>query len=375
MSGNSSDKGLARDLLFSQYNISRRWTRAIKPWTGDPTEDPKDNPCELRFTNSYSGDSYRAISRYSEAFGNSEKRDDEVMKNIFFEWAVPDIVSDLSGPMLGESARVDGLQGCIFEDDEFAIVQGTAREDTTFVAAENNRALILWDHDRHDPLGTLAKLPLELRWKIYKRAFHRLFEGHFWQCYHTKRDGLSLLGISHTNPLPVVCALSVVLRNEVLDSVYREMATKIIIGGEVVAFNFPLNAGLRPCEPVDAGRAEVPLSKELFIGIQGPSPRNAVDADAVRSNVEEVVELLSSMNHPLPPIRVSFHTNADTRGCQYWWDDFEFFMGPFQNLRLPLRDPKLKPIHPFAIDRPRLKSNKLDEVCDKIERAVLQTLE
>lgn len=190
-----------------------------------------------------------------------------------------------------------------------------------------------------------------------------------------RRSGLSLLGISHTNPLPVVFALSAVIRNEVLDSVYREMATKIIIGGEVVAFNFPLNAGLRPCEPVDAARAEVPLSKELFIGIQVPSPRNAVDADAVRSNVEEVVELLSSMNHPLPPIRVSFHTNADTRGCQYWWDDFEFFIGPFQNLRLPPRDPKLKPIHPFTIDRPRLKSNKLDEVCDKIERAVLQTLE
>jgi hypothetical protein len=129
-----------------------------------------------------------------------------------------------------------------------------------------------------------------------------------------RRSGLSLLGISHTNPLPVVFALSAVIRNEVLDSVYREMATKIIIGGEVVAFNFPLNAGLRPCEPVDAARAEVPLSKELFIGIQVPSPRNAVDADAVRSNVEEVVELLSSMNHPLPPIRVSF-TPTQTRAA------------------------------------------------------------
>jgi len=373
MSGSSSDKGLSRELFFRRCNISRRRT-AIEPWTADPTGDLKDNLCELRFTNSDIGISYRAIARYSETFGNSRKRDEKIMKNIFFEWAVLDVVSDLDGPMLGESARVDGLQGCNLEGDDDALARGTARDDIAHMAAEKDRALILWGHGRSDPLGALVKLPLELRCKTYKRAFHRLFEEHFWQCYHTKRDCLSLLGISHSNPLPAVFALSTVVRDEVLDSVYRETATKIIIGRETVAFNFPLNAGLRPCEPVDAARAKVPLSKELFIGIQVPSPRNAVDADTVRSNVEKVVKLMSSMNHSLPPIRVSFHTNADTRGCQYYWDDFEFFMGPFQNLRLPPRDPKLKPIHPFTIDRPRLKINKLDEACDKIERAVAQAL-
>jgi hypothetical protein len=289
------------------------------------------------------------------------------MKNIFLEWAVLDVVNNLSGPMLGKSARVDGLQGCKLERDDEALVEGNARGDT----AEPDHALILWGHNR-SALGTLSKLPLELRCEIYRCAFHRLFEGHFSQCYHTKRDGLSLLGISHSNPLPVVFALSHVIRNEVLDSIYRAKTTTIIIGGEAVAFNFPLNAGLRPCESVDAAHAQVPLSKELFIGIQVPSPRNAVDADTVRSNVEKVVKLLSSMNNPLPPIRVSFCANADTRGRQYYWDDFEFYMGPFQS---PRRDPKLKPIYPFTIDRPRLKSNKLDEACSKIERAVSQALE
>jgi hypothetical protein len=367
MSGESSDKGLSGDLeaFFRDCCVSRLFT-AIRPGVDDPTEDSKDNPCELRFTNRYTGVSYRAIARYSEAFGNSLERDEEIMKDIFLEWAVLDFVNNLSGPMLGESARVDGLQGCKLERDDQALVEGSARDDTAIVAAENNRALILWDHDRSEPLGTLVKLPLELRCKAYKHTFHRLFEGHFWQCYHTKRDGLSLLSISHSNPLPVVFALSNIIRNEVLDSVYRANATKIVIGGETMAFNFPLNAGLQPCEMVDAAHAKVPLSKELFIGIQVPSPRNAVDADAVRSNVEKVVKLLSSMNHSLQPIRVSFCTNADTRGRQYYWDDFEFYMGPFQSLRLVRRDPKLKPIHPFTIDRPRLKSNKLDEACDKI---------
>jgi hypothetical protein len=65
------------------------------------------------------------------------------MKNVFLEWAVLDVVNNLSGPMLGESARVDGLQGCKLERDDEALVEGTARDDTAIVAAENNRALSL----------------------------------------------------------------------------------------------------------------------------------------------------------------------------------------------------------------------------------------
>jgi hypothetical protein len=257
MSGKSSDKGLSADLeaFFRDCCVSRLFT-AIRPGVDDPTEDSKDNPCELRFTNRYTGVSHRAIARYSEAFGNSLERDEEIMKNIFLEWAVLDFVNNLSGPMLGESARVDDLQGCKLGEDDEALVEGTARDNI----AEQDHALILWGHNRSDPLGTLSKLPLELRCDIYICAFHRLSGAHFWQCYHTKRDGLSLLGISHSNPLPVVFALSNVIRNEVLDSVYRTKATTIIIGSETVALNFPLNTGLRPCESVDAAHAKVPLS-------------------------------------------------------------------------------------------------------------------
>jgi hypothetical protein len=357
--------------FFRRICILRQFI-AIDPRTDDPTEDRKDNPCELRFTDKKSGICYRAIARYSEAFCNSNERDMEVMKNIFFEWAVPDVVDDLNGPILGESARVDGLQGCSPGGDDLGRTRRAARDDIALIAAEKDCALILWGYDG---LGTLATLPLEVRCKVYERAFHRLSDRHFWQCYHTKRDGFSLLGISHSNPLPVIFSLSNAIRNEVLDSVYREQVAKIIIDGETVAFNFPLNAGLRPGESVDARLARVPLSKELFIGIQLPSPRNDADAAAVRSNVERVAILLSSMSHPLPPIRVSFHTNADTRGRQYYHDDFDFYMVPFRNLRLPLRDPELKHIHPLTVDRPGPNSKKRDEACNKIERAVSQALE
>jgi hypothetical protein len=311
MSGTSSDRQPPLDPMafFRRICISRHFI-AIDPRTDDPTEDRKDSPCELRFTDKKSGICYRAIARYSEAFCNSNERDMEVMKNIFFEWAVPDVVDDLNGPILGESARVDGLQGCSPGGDDLGRTRRAARDDIALIAAEKDCALILWGYDG---LGTLATLPLEVRCKVYERAFHRLSDGHFWQCYHTKRDGFSLLGISHSNPLPVIFSLSNAIRNEVLDSVYREQVAKIIIGGETVAFNFPLNAGLRPGESVDARLARVPLSKELFIGIQLPSQRN----------VERVVKLLSSMSlqfeYPFTPTQTPAAANTTTMTSTFTW--------------------------------------------------------
>jgi len=166
--------------------------------------------------------------------------------------------------------------------------------------------------------------------------------------------------------------LSKVIRREVLNSVYREHAVKIIIGTQVVAANFLLNAGLQPGESLDATHAGVPLSKELFIGIQVESPREESYATTVRGNVERLVELLNSMKHPLPLIRVSFHTNADTRGRQHYREDFEFYMGPLRELRLPLYDQMLKSRQLLTIDRLGVSFDRCGEICDEIERAVSQ---
>lgn len=268
------------------------------------------------------------------------------------------------GPILGESARVDGLQKRNLVEDDRDLVRGEARDKLALIVAGQDRA-------HYDGLGTLAALPLEVRCKIYGLVFP------FWQCYHTKGDGLRLLGISHSNSLPAIFALSKAIRSEVLDCFYRERATKIIIGTKVVTANFLLNAGLQPGQSVVATHAKVPPSRELFIGIQVESPRTAPYAARVRRNVERVVKLLSSMNHPLPLIRVSFHTNLDTRGRQwmYYHEDFEFYMGPLRELRLPMYDHKLKPRQLLTIDRLGLSHDNRDETCDKIERAVSQAQE
>ena len=133
---------------------------------------------------------------------------------------------------------------------------------------------------------------------------------------------------------------------------------------------------------MDAAHAKIHASKELFIGIQVPDPRDVRDVAAVRSNVERVVELLNSIaaNHPLTPIRVSFHTNAETRDRpdQYYRCDYEIYLGPLRNLRLPLHSPELGPGQLLAIERLGPEQGLHEEVeatCKRIERAVCQPSE
>lgn len=48
------------------------------------------------------------------------------------------------------------------------------------------------------PFGELGKLLRELRDEVYKHVFTRTF----WKCYHSKRPGVTLLGMSHASRLP-----------------------------------------------------------------------------------------------------------------------------------------------------------------------------
>ena len=227
-----------------------------------------------------------------------------VYEKILLDWAVPYI--EVDGPVLGESSRTDSLQPHDVARDDFNLTKSAASGEVAMIAAERERALILWGYDG---LGTLVRLPLEVRAKIYELIFFHLFEQRSWQCYHTKKAGLTLMGNTHSSPLPVICRLSTAIRKEVFDSVYREQASQIIVGTELIVSNFPL-------QEVKAAHSKVYPSKELFIGIQVPTSRTIEAAAAVRSNVERVVKLLNgiAVNQPLPPVRASFHTNAETRG-------------------------------------------------------------
>jgi hypothetical protein len=256
-------------------------------------------------------------------------------------------------------------------------LNSVASGEVAAIAAEKEHALTLWGFDG---LGIFARLPLEVRAKIYALTFPRLPEQSFWQCYHTKKAGLTLIGNTHSSPLPVICRLSTAIRKEVFDSVYREQASQIIIGTELIVANFPLQTMIRPGQEVKAACAKVHPSKELFIGIQFPAPRLVEGAAAVRSNLDRVVHILNGIaaKQPLPPIRVSFHTNAETRNRQhgYFRCDFVAYMGPLRNLRLPLRNSELKPSQLLIIDRlGNPKNDEREETCTLIEQAVSQPSE
>lgn len=84
--------------------------------------------------------------------------------------------------MLCESSRVDGLQASDLASDDSALMERVASDEVALIAAEKARSLILLGLDG---LGRLIKLPLEVRCKIYELTLSRVFEQHFWRCYHT----------------------------------------------------------------------------------------------------------------------------------------------------------------------------------------------
>ena len=265
----------------------------------------------------------------------------------------------LSGRLLGDSGRVDGLQGC---DVSRAVDMESDRSPKV-----DDLALVLCHPN--GPFGTLGKLPNELRDEVYKHAFPRTF----WQCYHTKRPGMTLLGMSHSSRLPGTLNISKAIREEALASAYSDRSLVITIGTEVIAFNFPLRPTLQAGQTLDSTQARLPTSAELFIGIQVPSPRSSLDA-AVRDNVGRIVALLNgiALNQILPPIRVSFKTNQETGSLQYYASDFEALLGPLADLRLGGEHSGEKAKQPLVIDRlpPYSSSDGRDGFCDGIEMSV-----
>lgn len=224
-----------------------------------------------------------------------------------------------------------------------------------------------------DGLGQLAKLPRELRAKVYEYAFPQSF----WQCYRTKSEGLALLGASHSNSqTPDLFRTSSVIRTECLESVYHGTnKPTIVIGSNVIAFNFPLQAGMVAGQTVDSNNSQIPSAQELFIGVQPPSPRSVGDMALVRSQVKVVTDLINAIaaNHRVPPIRVSFETKASGSGQIYHRSDLEILMSPLYKLRLPPIDEDLKYRLPLIIERsmhPKQSDINRIETCNLIESAI-----
>jgi hypothetical protein len=275
-----------------------------------------------------------------------------------FPWATleEDGKEELSGRLLGTSGRVDGSQGCG--------VRKAAGVDGGHSSTDDDRALVVWHPNGF--LGDLGSLPKELRFEVYKHAVPRTF----WQCYHTKLPGITLLDMTRSSRPPTILNISKVIREEVLDSAYCDRRLEVIVGTEVIAFNFPLLPALQASQTLDNTQTRLPKSAELFIGIQVPSPRSFINT-MVRDNVKRVVALLNSiaLNQTSPSIRVFFKTNQETSSIQYYASDFKALLGPLAELRLGKRDPDGKVKKPLVIDLlpPYSSKDGRDAFCEGIE--------
>lgn len=209
-----------------------------------PTSGPKQDVVRLGYRVKITKRGYRAFALQSEMYADRTEIDVAMQ---CFEYAGPD--EDLDGPLLGESGREDDLRGCDL-DSERMIGESANR-------ADDSLALVLWTPPS-DGLGVLKRLPRVLRSEVYKHAFPRSF----WQCYYPRNNKLILLDITHSNPVPAIMRVSGTVRQEVLDSTFRERACEIIIGSEVIAVNFPLVAGMKPGQALNASRARISPTTE-----------------------------------------------------------------------------------------------------------------
>lgn len=221
--------------------------------------------------------------------------------------------------------------------------------DSKHEALPENNVLTLTSTDG---LGRLGKLPREIRAEVYKHAFLPSF----WQSFRSTSTGLALLGRHHSNSqTPDIFRTSSIIRAECLESVYggTNKAT-IVIGSNVVALNFPLQAGMVARQTVDGKKSQVPSADELFIGIKIPSPRSVAAVATARLQVKRVAGLISaiSANHRVPPIRVSFETKDSGSAHIYHRSDFEILMSPLYKPRLPPIAEDIKHRLPLVIERP-----------------------
>jgi len=130
------------ETVFRDYRFELTFPLPVRAEGSQPDHRHSlSDVASLRFIHYKPGRCYRAIASRSEMenpHGDYRQR----LWDILSEWALLD-TDGPQGPVLGESARVDGLQGCNLEDDDHDLTRGAARDDLAQIAAEKDRALIL----------------------------------------------------------------------------------------------------------------------------------------------------------------------------------------------------------------------------------------
>jgi hypothetical protein len=243
----------------------------------------------------------------------------------------------------------------------------------------------------NDGLGTLRKLAPELRIMVYQLALDE-----FQQIFQIRRpSGVFVLSTADTptmaeqygnirclrrgkpKALPNLMRVSNELRAEVLDSAFSKHTCSIVAGQNHITTNFPLTVIDNPNEQLTFDKALVPRCRELFIGIEMPSPRAIKNISELRLVMKQLTVLLNTVaiaphTKKFPQIRVSFESDAHRAGLSYYRNDFETLVAPLYKLRLPPQDDAYNTHRALLIDRSCrwLTLDKRHDTCRMIEDAV-----
>jgi hypothetical protein len=175
------------------------------------------------------------------------------------------------------------------------------------------------------PLGTLAKLPTELRLDIFQRLLPEDLE----QVYTITESGF-VFRPAQSSPKPRYFNISRQIRDEMTAA--RSNHRRVSIGLRTITTDFIANTTTKD-NPSVLAASELTACMMLEVTIVRPSPRSATGFAQLRSNVHEFVDLLSSSTSIIPrlAVRLGYSHGVDRGLCGY--NDFAVLMGPFYRLR------------------------------------------
>lgn len=175
------------------------------------------------------------------------------------------------------------------------------------------------------PLGTLAKLPTELRLDIFKRILAQDFK----QVYKITESGFVYCP-EQSSPKPRYFNISRQVCDEMMAA--RSNHRRVSIGLRTITTDFIANVNVNDTTSILAAN-ELTASTMLEVTIVRPSPRSATGFAQLRSNVHDFVDLLSSSTSMIPKlaVRLGYSHRVDRGVCGY--NDFAVLMGPFYRLR------------------------------------------
>ena len=155
-----------------------------------------------------------------------------------------------------------------------------------------------------DGLGTLRKLAPELRIMTYQHAldeFQQIFDVHTpWGAFVLMSTIQQTIAPSRLTRrqgqiFPNLMGASSELCEEILDSAWSKNSCTIVVGQDRVTTNFPLTIIDKLGSQLTLDKALLPTCRELFIGIEMPSPREINDIAQLRQNMKMLVSILNNI--------------------------------------------------------------------------------